>query len=218
MGLGVSVRESSLVVGAGLLLVSVAAWAALLAMGDEMPMGAGLWIGAWTVMMAAMMLPSTSPLVLLYARQSTATSSALLTAGYVGVWAGVGLAAYGVDMRLPDPSNGAVGAVLVGAGLYQLTPLKTACLKRCRNPADFLVTHWRRGRVGALRLGVEHGAYCVGCCWALMGVLIVAGSMSLAWVVAIALVVAGEKLLPAGQLFGRLGGVGLLVAGIVVVL
>jgi predicted metal-binding membrane protein len=218
MGLDVSVRQPTLVVGAGLLLVSVAAWAALLAMGDEMPMGAGLWIGAWTVMMAAMMLPSTSPLVLLYARQSTATSSALLTAGYVAVWAGVGLAAYGIDMRLPDPSNRVVGAVLIGAGLYQLTPLKTACLKRCRNPADFLVTHWRRGRVGALRLGVEHGAYCVGCCWALMGVLIVAGSMSLAWVVAIALVVAGEKLLPAGQLLGRLGGVGLLVAGIAAVL
>jgi predicted metal-binding membrane protein len=217
MGLDVSVRQPTLVVGAGLLLVSVAAWAALLAMGNEMPMGAGLWIGAWTVMMAAMMLPSTSPLVLLYARQSTATSSTLLTAGYVAVWAGVGLAAYGIDMRLPDPSNRVVGSVLIGAGLYQLTPLKTACLKRCRNPADFLVTHWRRGRVGALRLGVEHGAYCVGCCWALMGVLIVAGSMSLAWVVAIALVVAGEKLLPAGQLFGRLGGVGLLVAGIVVV-
>ena len=218
MGLDVSVRQPTVVVGAGLLLVSVAAWAALLAMGDEMPMGAGLWIGAWTVMMAAMMLPSTSPLVLLYARQSTAASSTLLTAGYVAVWAGVGLAAYGIDMRLPDPSNRVVGAVLIGAGLYQLTPLKTACLKRCRNPADFLVTHWRRGRVGALRLGVEHGAYCVGCCWALMGVLVVAGSMSLAWVVAIALVVAAEKLLPAGQLLGRLGGVVLLVAGIVVVL
>jgi predicted metal-binding membrane protein len=218
VGLGVSVRQPTLVVGTGLLLVSAAAWAALLAMGDEMPMGAGLWIGAWTVMMAAMMLPSTSPLVLLYARQSTALSSALLTTGYVAVWAGVGLAAYAIDMRLPDPSDRVVGAVLIGAGLYQLTPLKTACLTRCRNPADFLVTHWRRGRVGALRLGVEHGAYCVGCCWALMGVLIVAGSMGLAWVLAIALVVAGEKLLPAGQLLGRLGGVGLLIAGIVVVL
>jgi predicted metal-binding membrane protein len=218
LGLGVSVRTPSLVVGAGLLLVSVAAWAALFAMGDEMPMGAGLWIGAWTVMMAAMMLPSTSPLVLLYARQSTAASSALLTAGYVAVWAGVGLAAYGIDMRLPDPSNRIVGAVLIGAGLYQLTPLKAACLKGCWNPADFLVTHWRRGKVGALRLGVEHGAFCVGCCWALMGVLIVAGSMSLAWVVAIALVVAGEKLLPTGQLLGRLSGAGLLVAGIVVAL
>jgi predicted metal-binding membrane protein len=218
MGLGVSVRQPTLVIGAGLLLAAAAAWAGLLAMGDEMPMGFGLWIGAWTVMMAAMMLPSTSPLVLLYARQSTAMSSALLTTGYVAVWAGVGLAAYGIDMRLPDPSNRVVGAVLIGAGLYQLTPLKTACLKRCRNPADFLVTHWRRGSMGALRLGVEHGTYCVGCCWALMGVLIVAGSMSLACVVAIALVVAGEKLLPAGQLLGRLGGVGLLVAGLVVVL
>jgi predicted metal-binding membrane protein len=218
VGLGVSVREPSLVVGAGLLLASVAVWAALLSMGDEMPMGFGLWIGAWTVMMAAMMLPSTSPLVLLYAKRSTAAHSALLTAGYLLVWAAIGLTAYEVAMRLPDPSNRVVGAVLIGAGLYQLTPLKTACLKRCRNPVDFLVTHWHPGRVGALRLGVEHGAYCVGCCWALMGVLIVAGSMSLAWVVAIALVVAGEKLLPAGQLLGRLGGVGLLVAGIVVAL
>jgi len=218
MGLGVSVRAPSLFVGAGLLLAAAAAWAALLAMGDEMPMGFGLWIGVWTVMMAAMMLPSTSPLVLLYARQVTAMSSALLTAGYVAVWAGVGLAAYALDMRLPDPGNRVVGAVLIAAGLYQLTPLKSACLTRCRNPTDFLVTHWRRGRVGALRLGVEHGAYCVGCCWALMGVLIVAGAMSLAWVVAIALVVAGEKLLPAGQPLGRLGGVVLLVAGIVVVL
>jgi predicted metal-binding membrane protein len=218
VGLGVSVREPSLVVGAGLLLASVAVWAALLSMGDEMPMGFGLWIGAWTVMMAAMMLPSTSPLVLLYAKRSTAAHSALLTAGYLLVWAAIGLATYEVAMRLPDPSNRVVGAVLIGAGLYQLTPLKTACLKRCRNPVDFLVTHWHPGRVGALRLGVEHGAYCVGCCWALMGVLIVAGSMSLAWVVTIALVVAGEKLLPAGQLLGRLGGVGLLIAGIVVAL
>jgi predicted metal-binding membrane protein len=218
VGLGVSVRESSLVAGAGLLLASVAAWAVLLAMGEDMPMGYGLWIGAWTVMMAAMMIPSTSPLVLLYAKRSTAANSALLTAGYLLVWAAIGLAAYEVAMRLPDPGDRVVGGVLIGAGLYQLTPLKTACLKRCRNPVDFLVTHWRPGRVGALRLGVEHGAYCVGCCWALMGVLIVAGAMSLAWVVAIALVVAGEKLLQAGQLLGRLGGVALLVAGIVVLL
>jgi predicted metal-binding membrane protein len=181
-------------------------------------MGFGLWIGAWTLMMAAMMLPSTSPLVLLYARRSTTVNSTLLTTGYLLVWAAIGLAAYEVDMRLPDPANGVVGAVLIAAGLYQLTPLKSACLKRCRNPVDFLVTRWRRGSIGALRLGVEHGAYCVGCCWALMGVLIVAGAMSLAWVVAIAVVVAGEKLLPHGQLLGRLGGVGLLIAGIVVVL
>ncbi|MEO8291091.1 MAG: DUF2182 domain-containing protein [Gaiellaceae bacterium] len=217
MGLGVSVRAPSLVVGAGLLLAATAAWAALLAIGDEMPMGAGLWLGAWTAMMAAMMLPSASPLVLLYGRRSTASHSALLTAGYLLVWAATGLVAYEVVMRLPNPGNRVVGAVLIAAGLYELTPLKTACLKRCRSPVDFLVTHWHPGKLGALRLGVEHGAYCVGCCWALMSVLVVAGSMSLAWVVAIALVVAGEKLLPGGQLLGRVAGVGFLVAGIIVV-
>jgi predicted metal-binding membrane protein len=195
---------------------AAAAWGLLLAMGDDMPMGFGLWIGAWTVMMSAMMLPSTSPLVLLYARQSTALHSALLTAGYLLVWAAIGLAAYEVAMRLPDPRDGVVGAVLIAAGVYQLTPLKTACLKRCRNPADFLVTHWRRGRIGALRLGVAHGAYCVGCCWALMVVLVVAGAMALTWVVVIALVVAAEKLLPGGQLLARAGGVGLIAAGIAV--
>jgi predicted metal-binding membrane protein len=204
----------------GVLLAAVAAgcWVVLVAMGDEMPMGRGLWIGAWTVMMAAMMLPSASPLVLLYAKRSAALDSGLLAAGYLAVWATVGLAAYELDMRLPDPRDAIVGGVLILAGVYQLTPLKSACLRRCRNPLDFLVTRWRRGTLGALRLGVEHGAFCLGCCWALMGVLIVAGSMSLGWVLAIALVVAAEKLLPAGQLLGRLGGIALVVTGIVVAL
>jgi predicted metal-binding membrane protein len=187
-------------------------------MGDEMPMGAGLWLVAWTAMMAAMMLPSAAPLVLLYGRRSTAVNSGLLMAGYVLAWAAVGLAAYAIDMRLPDPGNAAVAAVLVAAGIYQLTPLKAACLTRCRSPLDFLVTHWRNGRTGAFRLGAEHGAYCVGCCWALMAVLVVAGAMGLVWVIAIALAVAAEKLLPAGQLLGRVGGIALVAAGIAVAL
>jgi predicted metal-binding membrane protein len=185
-------------------------------MGDEMPMGAGLWLGAWTAMMAAMMLPSAAPLVLLYGRHASATSSGLLMVGYLLAWAAVGLAAYALDMRLPDPGNGVVAAVLIVAGLYQLTPLKTACLKRCRSPLDFLVAHWRGGRTGAFRLGVEHGAYCVGCCWALMLVLVVAGAMGLVWVIAIAAAVAAEKLLPAGRWLGRAGGIALVTAGIVV--
>jgi predicted metal-binding membrane protein len=132
-------------------------------MDDEMPMEFAGWVGAWTVMMAAMMLPSTSPLVLLYARQSTVAGSALLlTAGYLLVWAAIGLAAYEVAMRLPDPGNLVVGAVIIGAGLYQLTRLKTACLMRCRNPVDFLVTHWRPGRAGALRLGSCRGPIASG--------------------------------------------------------
>jgi predicted metal-binding membrane protein len=205
----------SVVVLAG---VAGASWVLLFAMGDGMPMGAGLWLGAWTVMMAAMMLPSAAPLVLLYSRRSDTLASTLLMAGYLLTWAFVGLAAYSVDMRLPDPGDGAVAAVLIAAGVYQFTPLKSACLRRCRGPVDFLVTHWRAGRLGALRIGLEHGAYCVGCCWALMAVLVVAGAMGLVWVVAIAAAVAAEKLLPGGPWLGRLGGIALLVAGIVVAL
>jgi predicted metal-binding membrane protein len=202
----------------GVLLAVVAAgcWALLVAMGDAMPMGVGLWLGAWTAMMAAMMLPSAAPIVLLYGRRSNALDSTLLMAGYVLVWAAVGLVAYELSMRIMDPADGAVAAVLIAAGLYQLTPLKSACLKRCRSPLDFLVTHWRGGRTGALRLGAEHGAYCVGCCWALMLVLVVAGAMGLVWVIAIALAVAAEKLLPAGQWLGRAGGIALVAAGIAV--
>jgi predicted metal-binding membrane protein len=205
----------SVVVLAG---VAGASWVLLFAMGDEMPMGAGLWLGAWTVMMAAMMLPSAAPLVLLYGRRSDTLASTLLMAGYLLTWAFVGLAAYAVDMRLPDPGNGVVAAVLIAAGIYQFTPLKSACLRRCRSPVDFLVTHWQAGRLGALRIGLEHGAYCVGCCWALMAVLVVAGAMGLVWVVAIAAAVAAEKLLPGGPWLGRLGGIALLVVGIVVAL
>jgi predicted metal-binding membrane protein len=202
----------------GILLAAVAAgcWALLVTMGDEMPMGAGLWLGAWTAMMAAMMLPSAAPIVLLYGRRSSTVDSTLLMAGYVLAWAAVGLAAYEISMRVMDPGDGAVGAVLLLAGIYQLTPLKSACLKRCRSPLDFVVTHWRNGRLGALRLGAEHGAYCVGCCWALMVVLVVAGAMGLVWVIAIALAVAAEKLLPAGPWLGRIGGIALIGAGIVV--
>jgi predicted metal-binding membrane protein len=205
----------SVVVLAG---VAGASWVLLFAMGDGMPMGAGLWLGAWTVMMAAMMLPSAAPLVLLYGRRSDTLASTLLMAGYLLTWAFVGLAAYAVDMRLPDPGNGVVAAVLIAAGIYQFTPLKSACLRRCRSPVDFLVTHWQAGRLGALRIGLEHGAYCVGCCWALMAVLVVAGAMGLVWVVAIAAAVAAEKLLPGGPWLGRVGGIALLVAGIVVAL
>jgi predicted metal-binding membrane protein len=207
-------------VQSGLLLAAVAAgcWALLLMMGDEMPMGAGLWLGAWTVMMAAMMLPSAAPLVLLYGRRANTTDSTLLMAGYLLVWAAVGLAAYAIDMRIMDPREGAIAGVLIGAGVYQLTPLKSACLKQCRSPVDFLVTHWHGGRTGALRLGAEHGAYCVGCCWALMVVLVVAGAMGLVWVIAIAAAIAAEKLLPGGQRLGRLGGIALVATGIIVAL
>jgi predicted metal-binding membrane protein len=202
----------------GLILAAVAggSWIFLLAMGDDMPMDAGLWIGAWTVMMAAMMLPSAAPLVLLYGGRTKAAESTLLMTGYLLVWAAAGLAAYAVDSRVMDPPDGVVATVLIAAGIYQFTPLKAACLRHCRNPADFLVTHWHRGGAGAVRVGIEHGAYCVGCCWTLMAVLVLVGAMALAWVAVIALAVAAEKLLPQGEALARVVGVALVTGGIVV--
>ena len=202
----------------GLILAAVAggSWIFLLAMGDDMPMDAGLWIGAWTVMMAAMMLPSAAPLVLLYGGRTKAADSTLLMTGYLLVWAAAGLAAYAVDSRVMDPPDGVVAGVLIAAGIYQFTPLKNACLRRCRNPADFLVTHWHGGSAGGVRIGIEHGAYCVGCCWTLMAVLVLVGAMALAWVTVIALAVAAEKLLPQGEALARVVGVALVTGGIVV--
>jgi predicted metal-binding membrane protein len=202
----------------GLILAAVAggSWIFLLAMGDDMPMDAGLWIGAWTVMMAAMMLPSAAPLVLLYGGRTKAADSTLLMTGYLLVWAAAGLAAYAVDSRVMDPPDGVVAGVLIAAGIYQFTPLKNACLRRCRNPADFLVTHWHGGSAGGVRIGIEHGAYCVGCCWTLMAVLVLVGAMALAWVAVIALAVAAEKLLPQGEALARVVGVALVTGGIVV--
>jgi predicted metal-binding membrane protein len=210
------------IAGAGLVLVTAAAWIFVIATsGDDMDMmpSAGAYIGSWTLMMAAMMLPSVAPFALLYARgASTSAAPGLLALGYLGVWALVGIPAYALDRALGIEHPTATAAVLIAAGLYQLSPLKQACLSKCRSPVDFLVQHWRPGLGGAFRLGAHHGAYCLGCCIALMAVLVVAGGMGLAWVAAIALVVAAEKLLPHGPLLGKIGGVGLIAAGIVVAL
>ncbi len=195
--------------------IAATAWAVVVFSADPMTMDemgfsaerAAAFVGAWLVMMAAMMLPSAAPLVLLYRRGSTPFRAALVTAGYLGVWAAVGLAAYAahvVAMRIGDGTRGyLVAGVLVAAGLYELTPLKSVCLSKCRTPLDFLMQRWRSGPLGAFRLGAEHGAYCLGCCWALMAVLVVAGAMGLVWVVAIALVVAAQKLLPMGERLAR---------------
>ncbi len=210
------------IAGAGLVLVTIAAWIFVIATsGDDMEMmpSAGAYIGSWTLMMAAMMLPSVAPFALLYARGASSTAApGILAAGYLGVWAIVGIPAYALDRALGMDHPTATAAVLIAAGLYQLSPLKQTCLSKCRSPVDFLVQHWRPGLGGAFRLGAHHGTYCLGCCIALMALLVVAGGMDLAWVAAIALVVAAEKLLPHGPLLGKIGGVGLIAAGIVVAL
>jgi len=186
----------------------------------------GPFLGTWTVMMAAMMLPSATPMILLHrlgadGRLRTQLWSASFVAGYLVVWGSVGLVVWGAAMAasavvMPEQRAIAVAAILLLAGVYQFTPLKSTCLRACRTPADFLLTHWYRGLSGQLRLGVEHGLFCLGCCWALMALFVGVGAMSLVWAVGIAVVVLIEKVRPEGVAFGRIAG-GLLITAAVIV-
>src|SRR5205814_279819 len=134
------------------------------------------------------------------------SATALFVAGYLLVWTAVGVLGYSLAVAARHASIGflswdrggryAVSAVLLAAAIYQLTPLKDRCLTRCRSPLGFVVTNWRGGRLGALRMGTEHGGWCVGCCWALMASLFALGVMSIAWTAVVAVVIAAEKLLP----------------------
>jgi predicted metal-binding membrane protein len=179
--------------------------------------GLGWYVGVWVTMMAAMMLPSSAPTVLMFARMSHARAprrtdargaTAAFVAGYLSVWTLFGLLAYGIFrlIRAGDPAfltwdaQGPVvaGAAIAAAGLYQLSPLKRACLRHCRSPLHFLMHAWRPGAFGALRLGVVHGGYCVGCCAGLMVILFAVGVMSILWMAAVAAVIFAEKLLPVG--------------------
>ncbi len=179
-------------------------------------------------MMAAMMLPSAAPMILLHrlgaerpGRVHREVRSAVFVSGYLLVWASVGIAVWALSRIAdqivpPDARAFAIAGVLLAAGVYQLTPLKTTCLRACRTPMDFLLTHWYRGLAGSVRLGVEHGLYCFGCCWALMAVFVAAGSMSLFWALIIAAVVFIEKVASRGVAFGRTLGLVLIVAAAVV--
>jgi predicted metal-binding membrane protein len=224
--MSLSRRSVPIVTATGLGLITIAAWAALIA---GAPMTDPLaFLVAWIVMMAAMMLPSSAPMFLLFrVSASDGPNGELRTltfgAGYLLVWAVVGavvlVAQRVLDATLnPDVRPVGVAAVLVAAGAYQFTPLKATCLRACQTPADFLVRHWRSGTLGALRLGLDHGLYCLGCCWALMVVLVAAGGMGLAWVALIALIVLVEKLVPRAIWFSRAVGVAFALGGVVVLL
>jgi predicted metal-binding membrane protein len=175
-----------------LVAVTVAAWAVLVVAGETM--SAPAFLAAWLVMMAAMMLPSAAPLVFVYRRGASPTATVGLVAGYLAVWGAVGVGAFAAD-RAIDGSH-AAAAVLALAAAYELTPAKARFLRVCRSPVDFLMTRWRGTPAGAVRLGAEHGLYCLGCCWALMAVLVVAAAMGLGWALVIALAVFVEKVLP----------------------
>jgi predicted metal-binding membrane protein len=171
--------------------------------------GFGWFIGVWVVMMAAMMLPSVAPTVALYARMSrdrAPLAPLFFVAGYLVTWGGAGLVAFALasagnqiagDVLAWDRAGRWVaGGTLVLAAAYELTPLKNACLGKCRSPLGFLLGAWRDGPWGALRMGAQNGAWCVGCCWALMASLFALGIMSVAWMAFVAGLIAAEKILP----------------------
>jgi predicted metal-binding membrane protein len=184
----------------------------------------GWFLGVWAVMMAAMMLPSVAPTVALYSRMATRTRAGALvfTTGYVVIWTAAGLLAYGVfetgrallgsELSWDGGGRWVAGATLVAAAGYELTPLKDVCLAKCRSPLGFLLLAWRDGRWGALSMGARHGAWCVGCCWALMASLFALGVMSLAWMAFVAALIALEKTLPSDR------GVTYLTAGLLLAL
>jgi predicted metal-binding membrane protein len=192
----------------------------------------GLVLLMWAVMMVAMMVPSAIPMTLVYAAVARRAAregrpvapASMFVLGYLVVWLLFALAATAAQMSLgrlslltpaiasASPVLG--GSLLIGAGVYELTPYKHACLAHCRAPAHFIAQHWRAGFTGALRMGLALGAYCLGCCWIVMGLLFVGGVMSLVWIAAIATFVLLEKTLPFGETGGRVVGVAMILAGV----
>jgi predicted metal-binding membrane protein len=171
--------------------------------------GLGWFVSLWVVMMAAMMFPSVAPTVALYSRMTHKRSllaPLVFAGGYLLTWAAAGLAAYGIAVAGGTVASGVLawdragrwvaGATLLVAAVYELTPLKDVCLGKCRSPLGALLGSWRGGVRGALSMGVRNGAWCVGCCWALMASLFALGIMSLVWMAFVAALIAGEKLIP----------------------
>jgi predicted metal-binding membrane protein len=187
--------------------------------------------GMWTVMMLAMMLPTAAPMVLSLAKisrgQSVSTSPVAPATGFLLGYAivltafslvavvmqwGLHQAAW-TTMAGESTNRVFAGTVLLGAGAFQFSQLKDACLHRCRSPLWFLMTQWRPGSLGGIKMGIAHGCFCIGCCWALMALMFVGGSMNLLWTAGLALFMLAEKALPAGRTIGRIAGAGLVVWG-----
>src|SRR5581483_515549 len=192
----------------------------------------GWYVGVWVTMMAAMMFPAAAPMVLIFHRVSRERARRgqsfvptwVFVLAYLAVWTAYGLAAYGL-YRLVVHLGGdffawdrggrwVAGAAIAAAGVYELTPLKSVCLRHCRSPIHYVLGGWRSGRTGAIKMGAEHGAYCVGCCWGLMIVLFALGVMSLTWMAVVAGLIFAQKVLPRGELLTRVFAVALIGAGI----
>jgi predicted metal-binding membrane protein len=251
-------RRDRMIVVAGLIVVIASAWTWLLlgagttmrpADTNSMPADMGgmamvmapavwtagyvaLMVSMWWIMMIAMMLPSATPMLLLFARVNRQEKAggrpyvpaAMFAAGYLAVWGGFSVIAAAAQwglQRLGLMSPAMVttsvvlgGAILIAAGVWQLTPIKHVCLRHCRSPLSFLVSGWRAGRLGAFRMGLEHGAWCLGCCWFLMALLFVGGIMNLYWVAGLAAFVLLEKTVPMGNWLAKAAGAGLLLWGV----
>lgn len=234
--------QRNLVLGL-LLLAAAASWAWLIRLGSggmmmaspTMGMGAAAFLVMWAVMMVAMMFPTAAPMILTFQavqagrrrRGQGFVATWVFVGGYMLVWTLSGVVAYGAAVAAEavagasglSAANAARigGAVLLLAGLYQLTPLKDRCLSHCRTPMGFIMTSWRDGAGGALRMGVVHGLYCMGCCWLLFAIMFPLGVMNIAAMAAITLVVFAEKTLPRVRLVARGVAVGLVAYGAVVI-
>jgi predicted metal-binding membrane protein len=239
-------RRSSLadrvLVAAALLAATLVAWIVTIDQMRGMDAGPGTalgtlgwYVGIWVTMMAAMMLPSAAPMVLLYAKVASENGRRgrafaptwVFVAGYLGVWTAYGLVAFGVYRAIVAAGTGflawdragpiVAGTAIAAAGAFEITPLKDVCLRHCRSPLHFLLHGWREGWLGAFVMGVEHGGYCVGCCFGLMLILFTLGVMSLVWMGAVAVVILAQKVLPLDRRWltafaGFLIGVGIWVA------
>jgi predicted metal-binding membrane protein len=239
-------RDAASVVTTGALLLSAAlAWAILLSPSD-MTMApaadrgsvrdASAFIGMWGVMMAAMMLPSAMPMMMLYRAVSAklrqtgerAIPTLLFAATYLSIWSLAGVPVYAASRAIegmstrsahfPTIAAYAVGIVLIAAGVYQLSAFKHACLRKCKSPLQFLTEHWRSGYGATFFLAIQHSLYCQGCCAALMVILVAAGAMNIIWVLIITMVVFAEKILPYGEWAARIAGFILILLGVAVML
>jgi len=235
-------RERNLIIGS-LLALTAAGWGVLIwrtvVMDDDMSltmgMSAPLFIAIWVAMMVAIMFPTAAPMVMMFARVHAKKQERgqpfvptwVFVSSYMVVWSVAGLAAYGAAVAGDELANQSAwvmdnaarlgGGVLILAGLYQLSPLKTACLSKCRTPFDFILHSWRDGYAGSFRMGLEHGAYCFGCCWLLFVILFPLGMMNIAALAAITLLIFAEKSTPIGRQIARLAAVALIAYGVLVV-
>lgn len=235
-------RERNLILGS-LLVLAAAAWGLLIwqsAVTDEdmsltMGIGAPLWLALWIAMMVAIMFPTAAPMIMLFARVhakraergQTFVPTWIFASSYLVVWALAGFIAYGAavagdaladeSMWVMDNAPRIGGGLLIAAGVYQLSPLKYVCLNKCRSPMSFILNSWRDGYGGSFRMGLEHGVYCLGCCWLLFAILFPLGMMNIAVLALITLLIFAEKSTPFGRQIAISAAVALIAYGALVI-